>query len=59
MSAFGGKADIRHGRHSQSQFLFIRALSASGGRDGERAADPLHGAWINAKTLGGPPRHSE
>jgi hypothetical protein len=28
------------------------ALSASQGRDGERAADPLHRAWIDSKTLG-------
>ena len=34
------------------RFGFICAPSASRGRDGERAADPLHRARINAKTLG-------
>jgi hypothetical protein len=31
---------------------FIYALAASRARAVERAADPLHRAWINAKTLG-------
>ena len=32
--------------------ILICALSASRGRVGERTADPLHSAGVNAKTLG-------
>jgi hypothetical protein len=37
---------------SAGRSSLICALSASRGRDGERATDPLHRARINAKTLG-------
>src|SRR6516225_6950489 len=43
MSAFGGKADIGG---------FICVLSASRDRADERAGDPLHGGWIDAKASG-------
>jgi hypothetical protein len=34
------------------RFSFICALSASRGRVGERAGDPLHSRWVDAKPSG-------